>query len=241
MHKGCPFFNYNVVEKFCQLSDERCVSLVLDNQYNLTSFLPTVRSCFQWIPATGSDSNYMVPTSPCHVHVAYDICYVGRLTSGPHTLPGKYHIVDGGLYTSMNGKMHTSGDKEVLTVVSGCQVGWMPYTAGNVIPTRAVAGGFLSSRTGSSLFVIRWLVRGYMTIGFYETNTHKGYVEFGGVNLLTEMEIRVEVWFTCLYFFFAFFLLCYQSFHLASANQTWPFARCVTILVSGLNTVLSWD
>ena len=199
IYKRCPFFNYNMAEQFFQLSDERCVSLVLDNQYNLTSFIPPVRYCFQWIPATGSDSNYMVPTSSCHVLEAHDICYVGRLISGPHALPGKYYIAGGGLYTSMNGQMHTSGQKEVLTVVPGCQVGWMSYTAGNVIPTRAVAGGFLSSGSGSSLFVIRGLASGYMSIGYYDPNTDKGYVEYGGVNVLTEMGVLVEVWFTCLY------------------------------------------
>ena len=146
----------------------------------------------QWFQLHGSNISM-----PCSCGVWY-MLRIGRLTSGPHTLPGKYHIVNDGLYTSMNGKMHTSGDKEDLTVVSGCQMGWMPYTAGNVIPTRAVAGGFLSSGTGSSLFVIRGLASSYMIIGYYDTNTHKGYVEYGGVNVLTEMEILVEVWFTCL-------------------------------------------
>ena len=192
MHKGCPFFNYNIVEKFCQLGDESCASLVLDNQYNLTCFVLPVKSCVEWIPAAGSDTSHMIRSSTCHSVPPYDTCFVGRLISGLHILPGSYRI-GVPLYTSLNGQKYTSGQKEVLTVVAGCQVGWILYVAGNVIPTRAVAGGFLAAGTGYSLFVIRGQANGYTLFGYYDTNAQEGYVEVDGVHVLTEMEMLVEV------------------------------------------------
>ena len=192
MHKGCPYFNYNIVEKFCQLGDEGCVSLVLDNQYNLTSFVSPVKSCVEWIPAADSDTSHMIRSSTCHSVPPYITCFVGRLISGLHILPGSYRI-GVPLYTSLNGQGYTSGQKEVLTVGAGCQVGWIPYVAGNVIPTRAVVGGFLASGTGFTLFVIRGQANGYTLFGYYNPNAQNGYVEIDGVHVLTEMEMLVEV------------------------------------------------
>ena len=192
MDKGCPFFNYNIAEKFCQLGDESCVSLVFDNQYNLTSFFSPVKSYVEWISAAGSDTSHMIRSSTCHSVPPYDTCFVGRLISGLHILPGNYRI-GVPLYTSLNGQKYTSGQKEVLSVGAGCQVGWIPYVAGNVIPTRAVVGGFLASGTGFSLFVIRGQANGYTLFGYYDTNAQEGYVEVDGVHVLTEMEMLVEV------------------------------------------------
>ena len=192
MDKGCPYLNYNIVEKCCQLGDESCVSLVFDNQYNLTSFFSPVESCVKWIPAAGSDTSHMIRSSTCHSVPPFDTCFVGRLISGPHILPGKYEV-GGPLHTMLNGQHRTSGQKEVLTVGAGCQLGWIPYVAGNVIPTRAVAGGFLASGTRFSLFVIRGRANGYTLFGYYDPNAQKGYVQIDGVHLLTEMEMLVEV------------------------------------------------
>ena len=116
------------------------------------------------------------------------------------------------IYTALNGQTLLSGQKEVLTVVTGCQVGWMPYTAGDVIPKRAVVGGILASGspsgTDSFLYVIRGQVSGSIVIGYYDSNIEIGYVELGGVQVLTEMEMLVEAWLIYLNI-----LLHYQIFH----------------------------
>ena len=119
---------------------------------------------------------------------------MGRLIDGLHILPGKYHRVDDNdvIYTSLNGQYHTNGQMEVLTVIAGCQVVWIPYTADNVIPTRAVAGGLLASGSGSLLYVIRGPVGDSMMIGYYDPSTKIGYVNFQGVKVFTEMEMLVE-------------------------------------------------
>ena len=198
MYKECLFVNYNMIEKICQLGEENC-DLVLDKQYNLTSFFPPVKSCLQWIPATNIDTSHMVQSSPCNDRSSHTICYVGRLIAGPDSLPGKYHTHDGSIYTALDGQQHYRGQKEVLNVVAGCHVAWTPYIAGNVIPTRAVAGGFLSSGTGSRVFVIRRQPSmGYTVIGYYDPNTEKGYAEYYGVQVMTEMDMLVVVWLTYL-------------------------------------------
>ena len=45
MHKGCLFFNYNVVEHNCQLSDGNCLLLILDSKYNLR--IISIAPCLQ--------------------------------------------------------------------------------------------------------------------------------------------------------------------------------------------------
>ena len=193
MQNGCHFFNYNVVEKFCQLGAESCDSLVFNNQYNLTSFSPPMTMCLKWIPHAGSDTSHMIQSSTCHIEQQYAKCYVGRLITGVHILPGKFEV-GGALYTILNGETYIHGGQvEVLTVGAGCQVGWIPYVAGNMIPTRAVAGGFMASGTRFSLFVIRGQAIGYTLFGYYDPNLQKGYVQINGVHALTEMEMLVEV------------------------------------------------
>ena len=178
----------------------------------------------------------MFPSYPCHHDTRHHICYVGRLISGPHTLPGKYQTLHNNLYSSFNGRTHMNGNKEVLTVVAGCQVGWMPYTAGNVIPTHAVTGGFLASGTGSRLFVIRGQVGGYIPIGYYDPNMQKGYIDYCGAHVLTEMEMLVVVWLTYLCK-----LAPLQSCPPGFINEL-NTLLCYTItLVSWLNRSLSWD
>ena len=194
LHKGCMFFNYNVDGISCQFSDGPCLYFVLEEQYNLISFFPPAESCVQWIPAAGSDTSHMVSSSQCHGG-SNGICYVGRLIFGSHILPGKYFADNGLIYTSLEGNMHRSDEKAVVTVVAGCQLGWMPHIAGSTLPTRAVAGGILASGTGSHLFVIRGQAGqyDYAMIGYYDQSTQKGYVEYLGVNVLTEMEMLVVV------------------------------------------------
>ena len=194
MHKGCPFLNYNMVEQSCLLGEENCLFLKLDIDYNLTSFVPLAESCLQWISATGSDPTDLVSSYRCHHIPDADICYVGRLIFGTHTLPGKYYRLSGDIHTCFGGESYTSGQREVLTVVGGCHVAWVPYTAGNEIPVGAFVGVFLDSGLGSHLFVIRGEVSTYIMIGYYDPITQKGYIEFYGCNVLTEMEMLVLVW-----------------------------------------------
>ena len=66
----------------------------------------------------------------------------------------------------------------------------MPSNANKVVGGSLSSGG--SSGTGSLLYVIRGEVGGSIVTGYYDSNNKKGYVEYGGVNVLTEMEMLVE-------------------------------------------------
>ena len=194
LRKDCPFVNYNEVKKSCELSQQDCSSLILDDRYNLTAFSPLAALCLEWVPAMESDTANLIPVSQCHEDAIFDVCYVGRLISGSHTLPGKYNGVDYSLWSSFNGQPYGGGVKEVLTVNTNCcQVAWIPYTAGNVIPIRAVVGGFLTTGSAAKLYVIRGQAVSLTLIGYYDPNTELGYLEYHGVHESTEMEMLVVV------------------------------------------------
>ena len=150
--------------------------------------------CVRWIPNVHSVTGAMVPTASCNEGPYQTTCYVGRLVSPPHILPGKYHVDVVQVYSNLNGASYGDGTKEVLEIIPGFQVNWLPNTAGHDIPTNAVVGGYLAAGVGSDLYVIRGVMSlGYTVIGYYDPASERGYVEYSGGHTATAMDMLVLV------------------------------------------------
>ena len=194
----CQHINYNIYERRCILSLEACTKLIQDKQYSAI-FLGRPRNaelCLMWVPITEQSISRMVPSHDCEFNRIFPEteCYVGRIKSPPHILPGKFIPQwRDTVYSVLNGSLHTDGTKEILEVSPLCLAKWMPYSAGNELPAQSVAGGYLRNETGSRLYVIKGRSRRKTVIGYYDTDANKGYVEYRGVKELKHMEMLVLV------------------------------------------------
>ena len=196
----CFITNYNVPGKFCLIGNDACIALQKDIDYQMRFRMMRQRgSCGKWVPHSDFAQTRHVASNECNVYGAQRPCYVGRLKSLTNTLPGKYQRRTNGpdgVWTILNGQKYTAGTIEVLDVQSDCHVTWMSFAAGDPIPHGAVNGGYLASRD-SKLYVMRGKVQHggsmYTVIGYYDTKTGRGYLEYEGSHVLTEMDILILI------------------------------------------------
>ena len=113
---------------------------------------------------------------------------MSRLVSNSRIVPGKYQNKNQGVYSVLNGTGHSSGIKEVLQITTGYKVSWLIYAAGDIVPSRAVVGGYLADGSGSDLYVIRGAVHGFTIPAFYNPSSLHGYVESHGPRTITQMD-----------------------------------------------------
>ena len=194
MHRAkCRNLNYNFVDKKCVLNEGSCLKLIPDEHFEAVFFEDAWKKiCLRWVPSTGSVTTAMVPMSPCHSLSIYYTCYVARLVTSTHILPGKYEDAGDLVYSVLHGNRHSSGNKQVLEVTPGCQVAWVPYVAGSAVPHGAVVGGYLADGVGSTLYVIGGVVRqGYTLIGYYDAALGNGWVDYSGPEMPTQMKMLV--------------------------------------------------
>ena len=185
-HKDCLFVNYNIGKKVCSLSKTPCYEYVADEEFVVTNLGPEPLQCAKWAPYARYTTSNTVTVNPCSTHPAYITCAVGRVVHSTHKLLGKYHdnvhklwyVADGKVIDVIKG----TSDVEFLDVENGCQVVWVPYSAGDSLPMRAVAGGYISGGgvADTDLYVIRGGTPGYTVVGYYNPKTLRGYVAHGG-------------------------------------------------------------
>ena len=193
----CSIINYNTEKNTCHLSNDPCVALEGDDTFQVNNLGLFHRSeCLRWLPTSSFENSETVISPDCH-HLE-TVCYVGRLISSTNILPGKYMRESDKVGTVFNGNevthIHFSSIKETLDVRPGCQLTWMPFSAGDVIPTGAVEGGFLESN-GATLYVIRAPAGPRTAIfGYYDPASNSGYVPHFGPVLVIEMELLVLLW-----------------------------------------------
>ena len=123
-------------------------------------------------------------------HPTYPICYVGRLMTSQDVLPGKYLSEQDRVYAALDDTEVFVGTMQLLDVLPGCPVTWMPFSAGEALPSGAVKGGFLASN-GASLYVMRASANVYTVLGYYDPSAGAGYMPHYGVVTKTEMELLV--------------------------------------------------
>ena len=193
--QDCQVVNFNSLSQICYLTDQPCMILEADD-HHATYFKPPPDTCLRWISLGQHSPDHAIYLHPCHIprHKIYLYCYIGRRMSPPHTLPGSVYLYDE-TYTALDGNIVRTGSWEALQVTPGCPVQWIPYTAGNDIPTRSVIGGHLASGTSSNIYIIRvktiWNGYGIILPGYYDPISQRAYAVFNTVLTFTEMEMLV--------------------------------------------------
>ena len=73
----------------------------------------TAEQCLRWVPSAERNVSRMVSSYNCRQHRSRPQCYVGRLKSATHIIPGKYIPSDDMIQTILAGKAYTTGTKEI--------------------------------------------------------------------------------------------------------------------------------
>ena len=187
--KDCSIVNYNIEQNTCHLSTDACGVLEADQTFQVNYLGYVQRSeCLQWLSTTTSNNIGAVSNPSCHTH--FTICDVGRMVASPNVLPGRYMRDINQVWSVLDGNAISSGTGEILTVRAGCQVTWMPFSAGDTVPEGGVKGGFLAS-SGAILYVMRAAADEYIVFGYYDPVAIIGYIPYVGIKTATEMELLV--------------------------------------------------
>ena len=189
----CSLINYNHLDHNCFMTGDRCIRMEQDNGFEIIYYGATGESCLSWASLSQYQQSLAVTQA-----TSGGIIVVGRYVLPTDTIPGKLYVKDSTLYVVYNGGewWNNPDPTEVLQVEPECQVVWMNYTAGSVIPEGAVLGGHTSQGNGSDFFVIRALVaNGDLVFGYYDTYSKRGHIADSGAHNITNMEIMLLLWF----------------------------------------------
>ena len=181
--QDCLFTNYNTASNYCLLIDDKCMQWEENNEFELRYFGLPRQKCVSWAPVSVFNPTLVVSYAGS--------TYTGRWRDALNAVPGKFVPTHGAIYLAMGDSTPAFSEGiEVLQVHPECEVTWLDYTAGELIPDGAVVGGYLASGDGTNLYVIRAQVSIDDQFGYYDPDTKWGYVATGAINF-TKMDIMV--------------------------------------------------
>ena len=185
----CSIVNYNIEQNTCHLSNDACSVLERDQAFQVNYLGNVQRSeCLQWIPTSALGSIGVVSNPYCHTISV--VCDIGRIVASPNVLPGTYFGDGNRVWSMFDGNAFYSETGEILAVQAGCQVTWMPFSAGDTVPEGGVEGGFLASN-GAILYVMRAPANQFIVFGYYDPVATIGYIPYTAIKTVTEMELLV--------------------------------------------------
>ena len=121
--------------------------------------------------------------------------HVARIADGGDTLVGSGHDPgeDGLTYIASVGQVTSYPNQDFLTVHPNCTMAWVPYTAGEVIPRKAIVTGMLAN--GRRLYsTLSWHAPvGKWIAGVYAEQDGTAYYPFTDSNTVTQFDILVFV------------------------------------------------
>ena len=192
--RGCILANYNVEQRYCSLSDALCVQYITDDRFVVAFFGSKEALCLKWVSYTLYDNASTIKSTNCHPDPSLTTCALGRLVLSPdYSVPGKYFHSAQGVWAVLKGTETTEGEKEILNIQDDCQVIWVPYTAGDTLPTGAIVGGYLARNGGTDLYIIRARINDLTLFGYYNPMEAQGYVSHARIYQLISMEILVLI------------------------------------------------
>ena len=190
---NCAAFNHNIIEDECTLLHKPCPLAQQDPEMAYFIFSETpVQKCSQWIPYTSGEAidDRMIASQINRVMVGR-IKYKDNFIIGFEYIPhGKCHT-----YSTVDDQIVSSGLSapcERLRIADDCTAFWMPYTAGDRLPARAVTGGHMAS--GEVAYVVKFdivyngevaTISGYYTEGAqYAFSVYHGLVSSSTMMML---------------------------------------------------------
>ena len=152
---NCAAFNHDTADNSCTFLRNPCplVHGAPGMEYFVFPAKPAYQ-CVQWIPYTSGDpvDDRMI-ASQIGEQMVSRIRYKGNYNIGYQYIPYKqcftYTTVDDGIVSS-----GSSSPCERLRIADDCTAFWIPYTAGDPLPTRVVTGGHMVD--GEVAYVIKF-------------------------------------------------------------------------------------
>ena len=195
----CAMLSYHETKGMCMLQREICLEMVQSTGQVFSSIIlygSTKQECITWLPYPGS-----VPDHERLV-VMDNGNQVGRFRHNNEILPGKIAGSKVKTVSFVNGPTkiddNLTPSVEFLVVSEMCGITWVPYVAGNPMPSRAVVGG--RKVDGEPLFVAAlWVTTTDMKkkylYGCYDPDSKLGYVAAtSAVESNSTVDIMVENW-----------------------------------------------
>ena len=180
------FINNNHEKRYCQLGFEGCRKIIDDLEFTVSfvSLPNTVNPCFQWewVPVAEVIDDKAIPCN------SQSSTRVGRLERKTENLVGK---LDGtSTIAWKNGNAYKNAD-ETKVLQSCCSADWVAYTPDDPFPAGTVIAGYLSDPFTETP-IIRGLTSGNnYQCGYYNPNTHLGYIVHRTPEVTTEIDILV--------------------------------------------------
>ena len=200
---SCKVINYNMVESYCRLGHQPCVSL--EPERNFVTILITMQEpCVTWV----RQDAFPPPLDNISHTVSYTVqpdgsqpdkkIVIARAILDSAKIPGKVHMPKNLGQFAMNGQVSdfSPGNYEMLTVFPRCNISWVNYDPNSInsFPDGAVIAGY---QNGRPLYVARkgdtHSGQSYRyAAGYYDNISMEGAVTYGtDVFTFSEMEIFV--------------------------------------------------
>ena len=185
----CGAMSFNPENGTCLLATQPCALAGKHNEYRLMVLRPKQYvECAIWVP----DRNGIIPTRLVSLGVNANVGRIsvdGNMLVGNAARPGE----SWNTYTVHEGQMRLYPNQYLLTVHPNCTMAWVPYTAGEVLPEKAVVTGMLAN--GRRLYCsLSWHTSpGKWAIGVYAEGDTAAYYAHGGSNAVTQFDILVTV------------------------------------------------
>ena len=124
-----------------------------------------VHQCYEWVTYNFGD-----PLDERMITTDHPMCIVSRLAVDGSDVIGYFFTDSGYGYATVGDTEYDTGDGyrcERLRVVEGCTIFWVPYTAGERLPSNAVIGGVMAN--GDVPYVVKFdaIHDGKMSISAY--------------------------------------------------------------------------
>ena len=180
--KTCRYINYNSAEGQCELGLGQCESLQPATGVRVNTFGPPRHDCIHW----GSVQE------PGWVALRGTVGHAARIVSGEVMLIGIFFPRTGQFWAN---KQNTGigpvyQDIQLMYKDATCPSPWMPYTAGEPLPSGAVPGGHLAD--GSATYVARIMDSNELLVfGYYNPKSAAAYYKSGGTHTTNSMDILV--------------------------------------------------
>ena len=189
----CRAYNYNLTEGTCTKFTLPCPQAFSDQVMEFVVFSETpVNQCYEWVPYSPGgplDKRMIASHSPWYV--------VARLQVSGNDVVSYYIMNQGHCYGTLRGTSYSTKQGgyrcELLRVVESCTIFWIPYTAGNPLPSRAVIGGVMTN--GDVPYVVKFDIvhNGNMVIlsAYYIEGAAHAITDYAGTRYSETMMMMV--------------------------------------------------
>ena len=149
----------------------------------------TVDQCYEWVPFSPGDA-----TDQRMIFTEVTIFVIARMQIDGNDILGRFPV-NGGICYAHRGttEVKSSGGEypcQRLRIMEGCTIFWVPYTARDLIPLRAVVVGHMSD--GNTVYVTKFKYNSISLPGHYEEGAAHTVTTFSyGFRTSATMEMMV--------------------------------------------------